>query len=1122
MSRFEINCRADDLNEAIASFRAALALIPSDLDARPTVLMNLGSSLLTRFKHFSRIEDLNESISLHYSSVALRSDDSGRSSSLSNLGNSLIARFRQDGNTEDLNEAISIYRSALDSCPDGHVDRPSILMNLGCHLGSRFKQNGNVSDLDESIELHRAALALRPNGHPRNLPAQCNLASSLITRFDRCSKREDLDEAIDLLRDALNHCPEKHAVRSFLLMNLGVSLSSRYRYSGSLEVLDESIAVYCAALAVQPVQHPNRALILSNLGNALQSRSLHNGNAEDRDDSITYHRAALSLRPDGHPDRYVSQNNLGDVLRSRFLHGMKMEDLEESISLHRAALESCPINHSDRFGMMSNLGDCLNHRFVYTGRIEDLDESIALYRASVSLCPEGHVLRCFLQDNLGDALRLRAERGGPIESIDEAIALHRTALTSFAETHPHRVFALSYLGNALRVRFSHHHRTEDIDEAVASYREASELLTVKHPNYSASLANLGSSLRIRFEHFGRAEDISESISLHRASVELRPHGRPDRSSALHGLADALYSRFENQGSKEDLEVTIELLERSACHTFSSLLRRLKAAQKWAVVARSHDHRTTADAYGSVMSLLQRALTVRPTLSSRHDLLASSDHFQSIALDAASYYIEKGNLTRAIEVLDQGRALLWSGMRGIRTPINQLARVDETLATKFRDCSRRLNAIMTSPESRPNPPIMIESGANAQSVVPEQRSVDEMFAEMRKLSEEQEGSIEEIRRIPGFEDFLQAARFGTLKQAASEGPVVVINHSKFRCDALIVLDREDEPCICVPLDGDWFAEGNEICNTLLQSRKEPGVDSVEYDEALRRVMKALWDRLVSKVIQKLTELGIPRGSRIWWCPTSILTMLPFHAAGPYRRADGQIRYLLDDYISSYTPTLKSLINARKGVQNRNGEERLLIVADTKLHSAQKERDSVRRYRRINKQLLGDRASLSSVRRALHRAEWVHFVCHGILDEKQPFNSSLKLSDGNLTLLDIVRANIPNAEFAYLSACHTAEQGSNFALDETLHLAAAMQFCGFRSVVGTMWKLLDRDGPFLAGAVYAHLMLAGDVTEGEVKFKRAAAGVREAAIRLRDKRDEGPDGTEVDTMTERWVNLVHIGA
>lgn len=396
---------------------------------------------------------------------------------------------------------------------------------------------------------------------------------------------------------------------------------------------------------------------------------------------------------------------------------------------------------------------------------------------------------------------------------------------------------------------------------------------------------------------------------------------------------------------------------------------------------------------------------------------------------------------------------------------------------------------------------------------ERRSPDEILAQVRRLSEEQEEIIDDVRRIPGCENFLRPVPFEVLRQAASEGPVIVLNHSVYRCDALIVLARE---VVHVPIDSDFYDNAIKLHDELIRTRLDSGEDSEQYDDILRRVMKALWDRVVSKIVDKFKELGIPDGSRIWWCPTSVLSAFPFHAAGPYQGTDSRMRYLLDDYISSYTPTLASLINARTGA--RNGGEDMLFVADTKLPFAKKEWESIIRIRRF-KQLIGDRAAPDAVLRKLRKMQWVHFVCHGQL-EGEPFNSSLKLPGGRLTLLDIARSNLPNAEFAFLSACHTAEQGPKFALDEALHLAAAIQFCGFRSVVGTMWKLLDRDGPYLSGNVYGYLMR--DLEEGEFRFKRAAAAVRTASLRLRERGDEEPNGTRIDIMTERWVNLVHIGA
>ncbi len=83
------------------------------------------------------------------------------------------------------------------------------------------------------------------------------------------------------------------------------------------------------------------------------------------------------------------------------------------------------------------------------------------------------------------------------------------------------------------------------------------------------------------------------------------------------------------------------------------------------------------------------------------------------------------------------------------------------------------------------------------------------------------------------------------------------------------------------------------------------------------------------------------------------------------------------------------------------------------------------------------------------QFADIVCHGMLEPGKPFESSFKLHKGKcLQLLNIVQSQLPNAKFAFLSACHTAELTEESISDEVLHLAAAMQFCRFRSVVGTM--------------------------------------------------------------------------
>jgi CHAT domain-containing protein len=141
-----------------------------------------------------------------------------------------------------------------------------------------------------------------------------------------------------------------------------------------------------------------------------------------------------------------------------------------------------------------------------------------------------------------------------------------------------------------------------------------------------------------------------------------------------------------------------------------------------------------------------------------------------------------------------------------------------------------------------------------------------------------------------------------------------------------------------------------------------------------------------------------------------------------------------------------------------------------------------------------------------------VCHGILEPGKPFDASYKLYRGKrLSLLDIVRSQLPNAEFAFLSACHTAELTDKSIADEVLHLAAAMQFCGFRSVVGMMWAMADADGRDLARDFYRSVF--SEETQGARYYERTAEALRDAVKKLRRKGG---------ITLERWVNFVHYGA
>ncbi|KAH9057575.1 CHAT domain-containing protein [Lactarius vividus] len=485
------------------------------------------------------------------------------------------------------------------------------------------------------------------------------------------------------------------------------------------------------------------------------------------------------------------------------------------------------------------------------------------------------------------------------------------------------------------------------------------------------------------------------------------------------LAQALLTRsgsFPEYCTQDD-EEAMKLLFQCANHPQASLPDRFLYACLCADTARSihypSSHPSISTAYKSAMSSMQNTLHFAPTLQLQHTTLATTDTFHRMPLEYASYQIELGQLDEAIGALERGRALLWSEMRYLRTSVDQLLDADPDLGSKFAAINGDLEDLTKS--IPPSHNLSIDDIAS-----------NDLKAERNKL-------IPQIRTLSGFGNFLASPSFDTLRSVASCGLVIIINHSKWRSDILILLHNTSPSLI--PTPHDFYHRATALKDRLFDSRLKYGLDSTHYDQTLASVLAELY---------KL--------SRIWWCPTSVFCSLPLHAMDPIPSDDGEKLYFLDLYICSYTPTLTALIQSRNRSSSPLSLDRpsLLLVAqpDPSLPTVGGEIQVVWTLNTKVTSLISDAATPATVIDGFHHHRFVHFACHGRVEAVKPFGVGFELYRGErLTLLDLVRSHLPASEFAFLSACHTAEVTEGSVADEVLHLTAAVQYCGFKSVVGT---------------------------------------------------------------------------
>jgi CHAT domain-containing protein len=183
---------------------------------------------------------------------------------------------------------------------------------------------------------------------------------------------------------------------------------------------------------------------------------------------------------------------------------------------------------------------------------------------------------------------------------------------------------------------------------------------------------------------------------------------------------------------------------------------------------------------------------------------------------------------------------------------------------------------------------------------------------------------------------------------------------------------------------------------------------------------------------------------------------------------------DYVVSSYTPTLLALNRARASpLVLKRDAIKLLLVAEgsapgqAALLSVDLEANTVGGLVMScatsgTVQLLESPTLRREVLGGLSTANFVHMACHGVQDRVDALSSGFCLHDGRLSISDLMSMNLNQALLAFCSACETAK-GDDNQPDQVVHLAAGMLCAGFRSVIATLWYVLDRKHPASRGSL-----------------------------------------------------------
>lgn len=947
-----------------------------------------------------------------------------------NLGTALLVRFEQTGRREDLAEGTALLRQLAISS-GVTIDRLCWLAQAYEH---RHRLDRDAADLDAAITLCRTGL---DKAGPGDDPALLRhvLGRCLRERHRLGGPAADLDAAIVAQRDAT----AGHPMRPGMLVNLVDSLRTRFERYGDEADLHEGIAAADEACAGLPATEPIRADALHHAGVLRRYRYERTGAPGEIEAAVRALREAA-----GEPrNAGIRADSLSNALIRQFEWTGDDAALAEAIDVQRRALAATPAGDPQRERRAHTLATALRNRYLHFADARALRESVDLLRG------------------LREDPRFRATFGIAAQDMwwhtsdpswaDEAVAAAR------ATPDEDPVRARHTLANALRCRFAARGAPDDLRTAIDLLEQVLRDAPSGTAEHGRCLGNLGGAWLEAYRRFDDPVALDRAVATLGRAVRADSVPAPQQAWHQQRWAQALGLRFDQTGDPAVLRRMTAAYAAAAANEGATPMTRLLAASDWADgAARQQDWETARTAAATAIDQIPYVAGRRLARTDREQGLAQ---LNGVAADAAACALQTGAVELALRWLEQGRGVLLTQTLESRGELTELRGRHPELAADWVRTNEALNNADLPSERR------------------------------HTLAVRRDDLLARVRALPGLGSFLIPPPVKDLCARAAGGPIVLVNVSPHRCDALVVTT---DGVTLVPLpavSADEVQRRADLFGAAIRATERPGADEAEAQRTVTEVLDWLADTVTGPVLDRLG----PGVTRIWWSPGGPLTALPLHATA------------LDRVVSSYTPTVRAL---RAPVAATDAS--LLVVAmpetegERPLPYARREAAAVAAAGPARTLIAGD-ATRDAVVEALRHHESVHFACHAVSDPERPSASSLLVHDHRerpLTLLDVSRLELPAARLAYLSACHTAHGPTRLA-DEALHITGAFHLAGYSSVVGTLWQVNDRVASEVAADFH---------TRWRAESRDPAAALHQAVLGLRRRFPRTPS---------LWSAYVHYG-
>lgn len=872
-----------------------------------------------------------------------------------------------------------------------------------------------------------------------------------------------LREAISALEGGARGLSRSDARYLECISTLSGALVARHAQSGSDSDIERAVtlAIEAVTLASQVAGSRLDEYYLR-AGAALADRYAHVGDDQSLIDAVAYFRDALAAteRRGGAVSGRCA--DLARALLMKYRRWAQAADLDEAGLLYRRAIDELPIGHHEIASHKSGLGGVLSIRYEHYGDSADLTPAVDLLSEAYDLTAAGDASRPIRLGRLADALLVRFGHYRDEADLNRAIELLELGLQAPVLSPPMLASTQVGLAGALRTRGLHRSDITDLRRAeklLGSVAAQSERIAQRDASLIFNLASLQGDI---YSFTRDPASLAGAIAGMRESIAASPTDSPNRSHAKTFLAQLLIDQARDEGAGEDSPLLTESLRLSRESALDPMLvpaLGLISAATWAELADGADR---LDAYERALALLpsvsSHGLTVADSLSRLRDL-------PPVASEACAAFIDAGRLERAVEVLEEGRAMSVRLRIRWRADVEDLRSVRADLADAYTDLLETSNFRTPGLDVDPRG---------------ESRHIEEL--------------LDEIRGIDGFTSFGLPRTSEQIRALAGDATVVYLNAATLRCDALLVTT---EGIAVVPLKVTAAeialraVEFWDAINTSIASSNMPEV--IRSEARARDVAAWLWDSIASPVLNHLEFLPQDEAThstlwpRIWWIPTGHLVVLPMQIAGHHsaygtRTADSS-QTVIDRVVSTQLPSVETLAAARRVPDDQADNIRCLIVAtsqpegESALSGVTKEVNLlVTQLGRDRVFLLADEPALipdgpstkPAVLDALPTSNLAHFACHATATPHAPTESQLILSDHGtdpFRVEDLLAVRPAAPRLAFFSACSTAHISPDLA-HEPVHFGMAASLAGYAHSVLTLWPV--RDDPEIADLIYSGIL------------------------------------------------------